>query len=259
MTDKKCTGPDALKREPCPDFKHKPIDLKQFEGHTPKPWRIGASYPRIDWYQIVTPKVTFDNTSPETVMANATLMAAAPEMKDEIIELRAEVERLKDSDESMLRILLGDLSLDHTEAAVNRVNALRLIRKQISNMKRSESHAATLAGAADSVMIALFQRITPDINTLTGERNPMTLEQCHDKLAAALAAYRKTQGDGAKEVDHQARHKELHEHLDELLADFITHTKGMPSKNTILDLMRWSHEQTIAPSEIEGSDDNAKR
>ena len=131
--------------------------------------------------------------------------------------------------------------------------------KAVSERNSYGIHAATLAGAADSVMIALFQRITPDINTLTGERNPMTLEQCHDKLAAALAAYRKTQGDGAKEVDHQARHKELHEHLDELLADFITHTKGMPSETTILELMRWSHEQTITPSEIEGDDANAKR
>ena len=125
--------------------------------------------------------------------------------------------------------------------------------KAVSERNSYGIHAATLAGALDGLVA--YGEMMRDLIKPTSD-----LYICHiPRAAAALAAWRKAQGDGAKEVDHQARHKELHEHLDELLADFITHTKGMPSKNTILDLMRWSHEQTIAPSEIEGSDDNAKR
>ncbi len=49
--------------------------------------------------------------------------------------------------------------------------------------------------------------------------------------------------------EHIARHKLLHTHLDELVADWIRHGNGMPSKKTVLDLMNWSHEQTINPTE----------
>lgn len=49
--------------------------------------------------------------------------------------------------------------------------------------------------------------------------------------------------DGEEVVNHQQRHKELHNALDELVADFITHTKGMPSRRTILELIQWSAEQ----------------
>ena len=49
--------------------------------------------------------------------------------------------------------------------------------------------------------------------------------------------------------EHIKRHIELHIMLDELVADFITHTRGMPSKSTILDLMKWSKEQMENPAE----------
>jgi hypothetical protein len=49
--------------------------------------------------------------------------------------------------------------------------------------------------------------------------------------------------------EHKARHILLHAHLDELAADFLIHTKGRPSINTIIDLMTWSHQQTINPTE----------
>lgn len=47
--------------------------------------------------------------------------------------------------------------------------------------------------------------------------------------------------------DHIQRHKELHNALDELLADWITHTEGRPSETTVLDFIKWSHQQTIDP------------
>ena len=48
---------------------------------------------------------------------------------------------------------------------------------------------------------------------------------------------------------HKERHVFLHNCLDELLADFITHTEHRPSETTILKLLEWSHQQTISPTE----------
>lgn len=50
-------------------------------------------------------------------------------------------------------------------------------------------------------------------------------------------------------TEHTDRHKELHKCLDELVADFITYTNKLPSKTSLLELMKWSHEQTINPTE----------
>ena len=51
--------------------------------------------------------------------------------------------------------------------------------------------------------------------------------------------------------DHIKRHKELHKSLDELVADFIDHTKQMPSQITLMEFMNWSCDQTISPTERE--------
>jgi hypothetical protein len=50
------------------------------------------------------------------------------------------------------------------------------------------------------------------------------------------------------EEEHRVRHQELHRALDELLADYITHTGGVPSKTTVLELVEWAHQQTISPT-----------
>lgn len=50
--------------------------------------------------------------------------------------------------------------------------------------------------------------------------------------------------------EHVKRHQELHKSLDELLGDFITHTGQRPSQSTIMELLRWSHQQTIDPEEV---------
>ena len=48
---------------------------------------------------------------------------------------------------------------------------------------------------------------------------------------------------------HRKRHKLLHSHLDELVADFIIHTTNKyPSKSTILELMEWSMAETLNPT-----------
>ena len=49
--------------------------------------------------------------------------------------------------------------------------------------------------------------------------------------------------------DHIKRHIELHKSLDELIADFILHTQKLLSETTVMELMEWTHEQTINPDE----------
>ena len=44
--------------------------------------------------------------------------------------------------------------------------------------------------------------------------------------------------------EHKERHKLLHKHLDELLADFMRETGKMPSETSLMELMEWSFEQT---------------
>lgn len=57
-----------------------------------------------------------------------------------------------------------------------------------------------------------------------------------------------TENDKKKKA-HKQRHIELHHMLDELVADFITMTGKTPSYTTLMEFMRWTHEQTINPTE----------
>lgn len=48
--------------------------------------------------------------------------------------------------------------------------------------------------------------------------------------------------------EHKEEHKRLHRCLDSLIADFILHHKDKrPSNTTVMELMGWSHQQTIDP------------
>lgn len=49
--------------------------------------------------------------------------------------------------------------------------------------------------------------------------------------------------------EHRVRHEELHQCLDELVADWISHTHCSPSKASVLELMQWSAAQMISTSE----------
>jgi hypothetical protein len=50
---------------------------------------------------------------------------------------------------------------------------------------------------------------------------------------------------------HKERHNSLHKHLDELVADFLSHTKKNLCETTIMELMTWSCEQTKNPTDLE--------
>lgn len=49
--------------------------------------------------------------------------------------------------------------------------------------------------------------------------------------------------------EHIKRHIELHKSLDELLADFMNHTKKSLTKTNLMEFMNWSYSQTIEPTE----------
>lgn len=51
-----------------------------------------------------------------------------------------------------------------------------------------------------------------------------------------------------EKLEHKERHELLHKHFDELLADFIGHTRKLPSKTTIFELLQWSNKQTENPT-----------
>lgn len=58
---------------------------------------------------------------------------------------------------------------------------------------------------------------------------------------------RTNKGKKITRAQHIKRHKELHKAFDELLADFIWHTKGPTLDRPIHDLIKWSYQQTIEP------------
>jgi hypothetical protein len=49
--------------------------------------------------------------------------------------------------------------------------------------------------------------------------------------------------------EHKLRHIELHQRMDELIADFINHTGKYPSSTPILELMQWSNIQQDNPED----------
>jgi hypothetical protein len=51
--------------------------------------------------------------------------------------------------------------------------------------------------------------------------------------------------------EHRERHKLLHRMMDELVADYLSHVpRSLPSETTLMQLMEWSHAQTINPVEL---------
>ena len=50
--------------------------------------------------------------------------------------------------------------------------------------------------------------------------------------------------------EHKQKHRELHQSLDELFADYIRHHPNETSFTTMpfKQLLDWSHEQTIKPT-----------
>lgn len=54
--------------------------------------------------------------------------------------------------------------------------------------------------------------------------------------------------------EHIEHHKKLHTSLDELVADAIQEGNDgfSPSRMTVMELITWSHQQTIEPSDKHG-------
>jgi hypothetical protein len=59
---------------------------------------------------------------------------------------------------------------------------------------------------------------------------------------------RRPGSDRMTQDEHRARHELLHQMFDELLADYLTCNRGkVPSMTTVMELVTWSHQQTIEP------------
>jgi len=50
-------------------------------------------------------------------------------------------------------------------------------------------------------------------------------------------------------AEHKDRHVLLHKMFDELAADFISQTGKRLSNTTCMELLQWSHAQTISPTD----------
>lgn len=71
------------------------------------------------------------------------------------------------------------------------------------------------------------------------------LSPCSEEEGAGI----RVRSDADTPEGHKQRHIELHAALDELVADWISHTESLPSASTVLELMRWSYGQTLNPTE----------
>ena len=50
--------------------------------------------------------------------------------------------------------------------------------------------------------------------------------------------------------EHRSRHTELHKSIDELFADYLRHHReARLSTTTLMQLMEWSYQQTLNPTE----------
>ena len=58
--------------------------------------------------------------------------------------------------------------------------------------------------------------------------------------------------------EHQKRHVELHQAIDELVGDYLAHNlEAVPSKIPVMELLVWSKEQCENPTGLHRSNPNA--
>lgn len=50
--------------------------------------------------------------------------------------------------------------------------------------------------------------------------------------------------------EHIEKHKQLHNALDELVADYITQTGKRLTTSNLMELIEWSFQQTINPEDL---------
>lgn len=72
------------------------------------------------------------------------------------------------------------------------------------------------------------------------------LEQRHER-SRLMGRAKLMNGDACTEEGHRQRHLHLHRSLDELVAAYVYKTGKSVSMQSILDLMEWSHQQTLKP------------
>ncbi len=56
--------------------------------------------------------------------------------------------------------------------------------------------------------------------------------------------------------EHKQRHRQLHESLDELVADWLAQTPHLLTTASVADLVKWSYQQTLNPTPNRFKPDN---
>lgn len=132
---------------------------------------------------------------------------------------------------------------------------LRLRRGMADRDAKHEEQRATLAGAlkvAKSTIrtwhsIRLGSQEEPEVWQHYQESPEMRAINTALGIEPLVSPVADTRERDLTREEHVERHRFLHGALDELVADWITKTKRLPSGATVWDLIQWSHGQTENP------------
>jgi len=91
-----------------------------------------------------------------------------------------------------------------------------------------------------------WENLAEQYNRNQPENNPKISKEYLDKTEAI---WKFNENKTMSHEKHIERHKELHQKLDELVADYITCTEKTLSNSSIMDLIKWSSEQCVKPNE----------
>lgn len=101
-----------------------------------------------------------------------------------------------------------------------------------------------------SDMCSYMQTVPPDVMDNPAARSEVwMIARRATKLLQKLAEWVDDEPEEVVNVSHQERHVLLHAMLDELGADYMAHTSRILSEATVMELLQWSHQQTIKPDE----------
>lgn len=227
------------------------IDLSKYDGHTSGPLTLRMLKKDDATFGCIENNAGYEIAEvfgrKDTLHADSAMFRDAPEILEYARELEVEVERLR----ARVAHLKG-LTITGYEAVLGeRDKAQSLVTELAGTLEPLAKAAIDFAKDMDSNIMrspSTYER---------GQKIAQWLCTLEANATVARAALAKVKQEPVTDEEaHILRHKKLHKNLDELVADYITHTKGLPSKNTILDLMRWAHEQIIKEGDTNDRQEN---
>ena len=98
----------------------------------------------------------------------------------------------------------------------------------------------------EPLQLRSWEELAEQYNRNQPENNPKISKEYLDKTEAVWKFNTK---ETMSLEEHITRHKELHQKLDELIADYVTCTGKSLSDSSIMDLLIWSYKQIDNPTE----------